>query len=159
MGDHVHKNKRNIDKMYPIKSFRVNERREAWITNEALEAINDKDKVLSKAKRTGKPDDWFRARELRNRVGRDSENLKADFVKQSQEANKGDLKKFWKEISAIVPNKKAASGKIWLKDPESGLQINADMTEAHINSFFTHIGPNLAKVHNKVFWGVSRRLD
>ena len=41
-----------------IKNLRVNARREPWITNEAIEAISDKDRLLNKAKCTGKAADW-----------------------------------------------------------------------------------------------------
>ena len=130
-----------------MKSFRVSERREVWITNEALEAIKDKDRALARAKRSGKQEDWELAKRLRNRVGRELENLKTDFLKQRQEENMGDPKKFWKEVSKIIPGKKAASGKIWLKHETGGLQIPTPQTADFINRFFTDIGPNLAKVH------------
>ena len=45
----------------PIKKLRVNAQREPWITNEAIEAIRDKDRVLRKAKKSGKVEDWVPA--------------------------------------------------------------------------------------------------
>ena len=55
-----------IDPMCSIKSFRVYDAREPWITNEALESIKDKDRLLKKAKRTGKSEDLDEARLARN---------------------------------------------------------------------------------------------
>ena len=80
--------------------------REPWITNEALEAIRDKDRLLAKAKRTKSGRDWALAREMRNTVGRDVENLRIDFLKNQQTIHKDDPKKFWKSIASIFPDKK-----------------------------------------------------
>ena len=68
----------------PIKIFRVNALREPWITNEAIEAIRDKNKLLQKARKSGKERDWTVAKEARNRVGRELENLRSDFLKRQQ---------------------------------------------------------------------------
>ena len=71
--------------MCPIKKLRVNAKRKPWITNDAIEAIRDKDRLLKKAKRTGRAVDWGVARRARNEVGRDLENLRTDFLKRKQE--------------------------------------------------------------------------
>ena len=76
--------------------------REEWITNEAVEAIRDKERALRKAKRTGKLGDWETAKRLRNRVVRDLENLR-DYLKNQQEANKGDPKNFWMVVQSVIP--------------------------------------------------------
>ena len=88
----------SIDPVCPLKKFKVAEAKELWITNEALEAIRDKDKLLKKAKHTKKEEDWIRAKEARNRVGRDLENLRIDYLKDQQTVHKGDPKKFWATI-------------------------------------------------------------
>ena len=144
-----------INEMCPIKSYKVNERRESWITNEALEAIKDKDRVLKKARRTGKPEDWEEAKRLRNKVGRDLENLKADYLKGQQEVNRADPKKFWQEVSQIIPNNKSSSSEIWLRDQQNNQEVPPHSTAEFINKFFTEIGPNLAKSFNKewVYFG------
>ena len=87
-----------------IKKYKVRARREPWVTNEAIEAIKDKDRLLRKAKRSGKAEDWEIARRVRNLVGRDLENLRSDFLKRQQETYKNDPKKFWKNIAAIFPS-------------------------------------------------------
>ena len=133
----------------PMKKLRVNAQREAWITNEAIEAIRDKDRVLRKAKKTGKAEDWEAARRTRNRVGRDLENLRADFLKRQQENNVNDPKKIWKNILSIFPSKAGKSGTIWLKDKNSKRDIESENTANYINTFFTNIGPELAKQHHR----------
>ena len=138
-----------IDKMCPIKKCRVSKLREPWITNEAIEAIRDKDRLLKRAKRTGTEEDWERARRVRNSVGRDLENLRADYLKQKQEEHRNDPKKFWSTLGKIVPGKKQKQGDIWLKDERDNSEIPPERVPEFINKFFTNIGPNLARAHRE----------
>ena len=146
-----------IDLMCPIKSFKVKKSREPWITNEAIEAIRDKDRALRKAKKSGKEEDWAVARRERNRIGRELELLRSDFLKAQQEEYKSDPKNFWKTIQSIIPNKKARKGGIQLKDHRTGLDIEKEQVPSFINEFFTNIGPNLAREHNErwIYFGKS----
>ena len=75
--------------MCPMKMFRVDEFKEVWMANEAIEAIRDKDRALIRAWRTGKEEDWKEAKRLRNKVGRDVENIRADYLKTQQENRAG----------------------------------------------------------------------
>ena len=129
----------------PLKMFKVKALREPWITNEAVEAIRDKDRLLKKARKSGKEADWANARLARNRVGRDLENLRADFLKGQQEINKNDPKNFWKSISSVFPGKKSKTSKIWLKHHTNDTQIEDIQAANYINTFFTNIGQNLAR--------------
>ena len=140
-----------IEGMCPLQEFRVDEFKEVWMTNEAIEAIRDKDRALSKARRTGKEEDWIVAKRLRNRVGRDVENLRANYLKNQQEANGADPKRFWKNVASILPGKKGKQGNIWLKSKAKGEDLNLEEAADYINTFFTNIGPDLAKKHNAVW--------
>ena len=140
----------NIENMCPIKTFKVSEFKEPWMTNEAIEAIKDKDRALIKARRTKREEDWAQAKRLRNSVGRDIKNLRADYLKNQQEIHRADPKKFWKNIASILPGKKGNQGTIWLKS-DDGEDIGLQETSTYINEFFTNIGPELAKKH-KAEW-------
>ena len=140
---------REIDEMCAMKSYRVAEKREPWLTNEALEAIKDKDRIMARAKRTGKEEDWSLAKRERNRVGRELELLRRDYLKNQQEEHKSDPKEFWKVISTIIPGKKVKGGKIWLKKETNGEEVPVKETADYINNFFTNIGPELAKQHSE----------
>ena len=131
----------NIDSMCPIKSFKVKRYREPWITNEAIEAIKDKDRLLASAKRTMAEDDWVSAKRVRNEVGRDLRNLRADFLRQQQEAHKNDPKTFWKTIAGIVPTKKNRGSEIWLRDELTDSNIRKENTAEIFNSFFHKYRP------------------
>ena len=134
-----------IDKSCPMKFFRVNERREPWMTNEALEEIKDKDRLLSRAKITRREDHWEVAKRARNEVGRNIRNLRADFLKQQQVTHKSDPKKFWQTVSEVIPSSKAKPGEVNLKDKMSNQPVGSENTANFFNNFFTKVGPNLAK--------------
>ena len=125
------------------------------MTNEALEAIRDKDILLKRAKRTRRQEDWDRARMARNRVGKDVENLRIDYLKDQQTVHKSNPKKFWATISNVVPGKKSSSGLIWLKHETSKVDLDQDKVAHYMNTFFTEVGPDLAKKHNEnwVYYG------
>ena len=136
-----------IDPMCPMKEFKVLKAREPWITNEILEAIKDKDRLLNKARRTKSEADWYIAKAARNRVGRDVELLRIDYLKDQQNQHRADPKKFWKTVASIVPGKKGSTGDIWLKDGGTGARIDRDKTAGEMNTFFTNVGRDLAKQH------------
>ena len=96
----------NLDRVCPVKNFRVNEHRDEWITNELLQRILDKNKLLSKAGRSNKEEDWNIARISRNIVNTELANAKKEFLLDEQRNFSKDPKKFWQSISRIIPNKK-----------------------------------------------------
>ena len=102
-----------LESMCPIKMFKVNEYRDAWITNELLERILDKNRLLSKARKSGKEEDWNMAKVSRNIVNQELSNAKKDFLLDEQINFSKDPKKFWQSISRIIPNKKNKSGEIF----------------------------------------------
>ena len=137
-----------LDPLCPLKTFCVPEAREPWVTNEVLEIIRDKDKLMRRARRTGSEEHWVRARRARNEVGRQVENVRADYLKTQQETHKNDPKEFWKSIAPIFPGKKKTTNQIWLKDQDTGRDLDQGEIPDYMNTFFTEIGPNLAKKHS-----------
>ena len=146
-----------LDRTCPIKKFKVKEVREPCVTNELLEEIKDKDRALRRARNSGKVEDWKLAKVERNRVGRLIDEAKAEFLKEQQVELANDPKKFWRLVKTIVPDKKRKSGKIGLKrkasmnNGDASLEENVrdEDTAGFINSFFSNIGPNLAKNFNE----------
>ena len=149
----------SIDEICPLKSYKVSETREPWVTNEAMEAIKAKDRMLKKAKRTGLVRDWEETKRLWNEVGGNLRNLRANFLTQQQEAFKSDPKKFWKSVSSIVPDKKVKSAEVWLKDQTTGREVNSKGVAEHFNSFFSYVGPNLAKNYSEKWYYYGERMD
>ena len=149
----------SIDGMCPMKNFRVNEFKEPWMTNEAIEAIRDKDRLLGRARRSRREADWLEAKRMRNEVGKNVRNLKADFLKQQQEAHKSNPKKFWSTVSSIIPKKKSNPGEIWLKDKDNTSLIGSGKSASYFNEFFSQVGANLAKEFNGKWNYYGERVD
>ena len=57
-----------IDVMCPNKKYNIKQVKDPWITNEILEAIHDKDRLLSRAKHSNDTNDWTIAKRRRNEV-------------------------------------------------------------------------------------------
>ena len=152
-----------LDQSCPLRTFRVKEVREPWITAELLEEIKDKDNYLRLAKLSGLEDDWTLAKRERNRVGKLVKNAKAEFVKEQQREFKSDPKKFWKAISTIVPSKKQVQGKISLTREDNGDQSEIEEGEVadYVNGFFSSIGPKLASKMKEPwrFFGTRNPID
>ena len=133
-----------LNRVCPQKLFKVKELREPWVTNELLEEIKYKDRLVRVAKRSGKLEDWRRARMERNKVGRLVETTKGEFLKEQQEELADDPNKFWRLIKSLVPNKKKGKSKKELSHTdEAGVEsevCSAQVAE-FINDFFCGIGP------------------
>ena len=142
--------KSEIDKTCPIKTFKVSASSDPWITNELLEEIRDKDLALKRARKTGRDDHWAFARNERNRVGRLVELARKDYFHAEELNSRGDPKRFWRNISSCLPNKRAMKSNVTLIDKSNNSQIDNNATSDYINDFFANVGNNLAKdfVHN-----------
>ena len=137
--------KAEIDKMCPVKVFKVAAGRDPWIRNELLEEIRDKYLAMKKARKYGKAKDWVFARNERNRVGRMVEVARRDLFKEEKINSKGDPKRFCKNIASAVPNKKSNKTTISLIDASTDARVENEATPNFMNDFFANVGTNLAK--------------
>ena len=135
----------NLNPMCPIREIKIKKIKEEWLSYELLEHIKFKDELLTKAKRTNKPEDWEQARRIRNQTKTWIQQAKADYIKNKLEQSKGDHKKFWRTIKQVIPDNKSQSTELVLKDTTSGQTIPKNQTADYINNFFANVGSNLAK--------------
>ena len=133
-----------IDQRCPLKRFRIRVTNEPWITNAIIEQIKDKDRALRRAKRTDDPDDWTRARRLRNDCLQKVRNSKSAFIQNELNAHFDEPKKFWDTISTVLPANSKGNSTIKLKDLSNNQCIDENATAEFINDFFSNIGVNLA---------------
>ena len=135
-----------IDNMCPLRSFKIKNLKDPWISNEILENIHDKDTLLRQAKRTQKENDWKLARQARNRLNMDIKNVKADFIQENLERHLGDSKKFWKDVQIILPKKgKSNSRNFIIKNDQNEPIYDPKNAANHINNYFVNVGPKLAQ--------------
>ena len=130
-----------LDTYCPIRKFKVKETRYPWVTGEVLELIKDKDRALSRAKRTNKPDDWENAKRQRNDVGLMLQNMRRDYIEQEQRLNRDNPQKFWRNLKSVVPGKKKCQGKINLR--KAGKLIEENEAADALNYFFANLGGDL----------------
>ena len=134
-----------IDEMCPIRNFVIKNRKDPWITNEILEEIHDKDRLLHKAKKTGLDQDWINARLARNNVNRNIKQLKSDFISDNLDTHQNEPKKFWKDIQLILPSNKSTSANTSLIHDDNNVPIYDNKEAADfMNNFFINIGVKLS---------------
>ena len=136
--------KTELDKMCPLKTFKIKQIKQQWITPRLIELIKDKDVALKNAKKAKNPALWTEAKRLRNACTNRLRRAKADFIKEQLTIHTNDQKKFWKNIQEVLPNKLNSNRATLLHDDNDQI-IEIDQTADFINKFFTDIGPNLAK--------------
>ena len=137
-----------IDRMCPLKLIKIKKVKEDWVSQELLEQITLKDHLLAKAKRTNKPEDWARARKIRNDTNLWAKKAKSEYIKKQLDNNLNDHKKFWRSIKNIIPSQKQQSQHISLIDEISNLTVPDELTANYINEHFATIGPKLAQNFN-----------
>ena len=134
-----------IDVMCPLKKYKVAQAKEPWITNEILELIKDKDRLLRRAKNKNTQQDWDLAKNARNNLNFQIRRTKANFVQENLNLHQNNSKKFWQNIKDVLPNSKSnQNAYISLKDgSQNFISDNKEMANL-INNYFTTIGPSLA---------------
>ena len=131
-----------IDRLCPLKKFRVRCSDKPWFTNELLEQIKDKDRALKKAKKTGKSEDWKVARRLRNDCLKEVRSAKSNFIREELNTNWNDSKKFWQQINTILPKNANSS---YIKLIDNDMPVETGNVSNFINEYFSNIGSKLAE--------------
>ena len=138
-----------IDKLYPIRNFNINQQKEPWINYEIMHMIIEKDRLLSQAELLNTEHAWAHAKQAKNRTKNYIQRAKANYISDSLETNKQNPKTFWRTINGILPNKKQSDNNILLKDQTTNEIISDNDIPNFINTYFTSIGPKLAHNYTK----------
>ena len=127
-----------IDEMCPLKQYKVAQAQEPWVTNEILELIKDKDRLLRRAKNRNTQIDWDLARTARSNANFQIRRAKANFVQENLNINQNNSKKLWQNIKDVLPNpKNSQHSKISLKNNDN-IFINDNKEMANqTNEYFT----------------------
>ena len=147
-----------MDVLCPFVKYRVKEIKKPWVTADMISKIKEKDRALSRAKRSK---DNFRieaAKKERNKTSRDSKKKKREFVVRILEENKGDPKKFWYELKKVMPGK-TSKDIINLISQETGQLLEDNEVSGMINQYFTGIGAKLASNNNSIWVADFPRVD
>ena len=106
--------KSTLDAMCPLKIYKIAQEKEPWMSNEILEMIKDKDRLLRRAKNKNTEQDWIVARNFRNRTNHYIKQAKANFIKDNLNNHQNNAKKFWQNIKDVLPSSKDRLPKLHL---------------------------------------------
>ena len=122
--------------------FNIKKITDPWITDEILEVLFEKDRLLNKAKRTKTDDDWTAAILARNEANLLIRNSKADFIKENLEIHKNDSKTFWENINTILRQKNNKKTNIITLTNDAYETITDNVQASNfMNKFFVIIWP------------------
>ena len=71
----------NIDIMCPLKTFKIKQEKEPWISDQLIELIKDKDHALRRAKKRKDPQLWKEAKRLRNNCIKRLRDARAEYIR------------------------------------------------------------------------------
>ena len=132
-----------VNKIAPIKSFRVKGYTEDWFDGEINESIKDRDKLLRKYKKTKLETDYECYKAARNKSKNLIKSKKISFYEETIRENTGNSKKIWGTLKSLgLPNKKGNDSKICLK--RDGKIIFEPKVNANIlKEFYSNLAEDL----------------
>lgn len=71
---------RTIDKHCPVKKLKLTIDKPAYLTEEIISLMKERDKAFKLARRTGDTDSWANARSIRNRVAKKLRLAKREYI-------------------------------------------------------------------------------
>ena len=98
-----------FDNHAPTINKKIKGRLCPWLNPNLKAKMNDRDKLMRKAKKSSKDEDWLAYKQSRNRCNNLLRNAKANFHKEQLNVNGANPKRFWDCIKKIFPSKEKLS--------------------------------------------------
>ena len=89
----------------PIVEKQIKGRQCPWLSADIKIAMNDRDKMLRKVRKTNKEYDWMIYKTLKNRCNNKIKYAKKRYHNELLHENVRNPKKFWKTIKDVFPSK------------------------------------------------------
>ena len=137
----------HVNVMCPIKFMRIRTNSPPWITQDVIEAINDRNSLYTQFKNTRNPIDLSLARRARNRVNKLMQFSKAGYIKETLNQHKDDPKKFWRVLNENLLKGEMRSSDITFNKGNDEY-TNIDDSCEFMNSHFAGIGKKLYEQFN-----------
>ena len=132
----------HLDVMCPMKFIRIRENSPPWISQDIVEAINDRNSLYKTARMNNSELNIRNARSQRNRVNKLINNAKSAYIKTTLENNRDDPKKFWRILNnTLLKGDHTASDTVFDMGNEHFTQIT-DSCE-FMNDYIADIGVKL----------------
>ena len=132
------------DKHAPFVTHKIKGKIEAWVTNDLLQAIKERNYFKKKANQTKSIIDWNNFTQKRNQVNNMKNTLKQNYFNTLLTDNAKRPKQLWKTLKTLVPNGKNTTSVKRLVT-EDGIDVTCPKGIAdHFNNFFVNVGVTLA---------------
>ena len=94
-----------IDTYAPITNKTVKGKPIPWLTDQIKKQMNDRDKLLRKARKSKNADDWKNYKTIKNRTNNMINKAKTKYHKEILNENTSKPEKFWRHIKTLFPTK------------------------------------------------------
>ena len=133
---------KHLNIMCPIKFIRVRLDSPPWITQEIVEAINDRNRLFKLARTDNSNEKITNARMQRNRVNILINNSKSAYIKETLDNNKDNPKRFWRILNdSLLKGNNKPTHVVFNKDNEDF--TNTEESCDYMNCYLTDIGRKL----------------
>ena len=131
------------DKHAPLKTHRVRNNQEAWIDDNFLFEIRQRDYLKKTASMTNNANDWDAFKKKRNYCNRLKKHQKSQHFSKILSDNKSNGKKLWKHIRNLLP-KNCSENITSLKGENNETQTESKVMANTFNYYFKTVGAKLA---------------
>lgn len=127
------------------RKVKIKSKNNEWMTGEIRKMLNNRYKLLQKAKLTGKNSPaWIEYKKARNKCSNVIRVVKANYWKNQFDQANNNAKKFWSTVKRFKGQSRTS--KIGpLKDSNGDIVLEDGKKANEMNSFFSNVGKNLAK--------------
>ena len=138
-----------LNKHAPVKTIRVRGNSLPYVTAEVKHMKRTRDKLRSKANKTGSVYLRQAFQQMRNKVNYTLRKLRSDYYTRKIEENKNNLRNTWKTLKSVMNETSTCSSieKIMVHNTEI---TNKQQISNEMNKFFATIGQNLAKIYQTI---------
>ena len=130
-----------IDKHAPLRKTRVRQKESPWMTSDILKLIRNRDNLKQKAKHSKNKEIWDNYKKARNKVTAHIRLAKRKFISTNIKSSFNDVKKMWKTLRYLAPEKKAETETTSIKI--NGNYIRSQEMANTFNEYFSTIGKSL----------------
>ena len=141
-----------IDKHAPLKRTRIKQKDSPWMTANIIKLMRKRDRLKQKAKNSKKDADWNKYKKARNNVTTLIRQTKRDFISAHIESSVHDVKKVWKTLRYLAPERKSDTEATSIK--VDGNYIHCQEMSNAFNEYFSTVGETL----HKTFSSTKKRM-
>jgi hypothetical protein len=118
-----------------------------WITPVIKQNLNQRDRILRKARKTGKENDWSTYKRLRNSCNNQIKCAKYKYNKNLLSENSENPKKFWKALKDIIPTKPTSDSAVTSTIKSENEQSSDSISKADVFcKYFSTVAKSLKKL-------------